>query len=228
VIELKTETGSHRADQLPYYLRLAAAAHPECRLDLTYITGPLTKPAPAVLEGQQYSHLTWDRVVPLVKEAWARDGRPEVSAYVEMVATLVSNLSRLRPSEQRQMVVGEQIEGPSGVVSDRLAVASVDGAAETTGDPSTTEPTLLLKLARATVADGRQRGVGAQNPENLEELRDQAVAEIGNLSPDDVTRFVLPWLWHAGRTGGRALTPEGEEFGYELRFSKYQTVQVTP
>jgi hypothetical protein len=50
IIELKTETGSHRADQLPYYLRLAAAAHPDCNLDLTYITGPLTKPAPALLE----------------------------------------------------------------------------------------------------------------------------------------------------------------------------------
>lgn len=40
VIELRTEAGSHRADQLPYYLRLAAAAHPGCDVDLTYITGP--------------------------------------------------------------------------------------------------------------------------------------------------------------------------------------------
>ena len=52
IIELKTEASSHRADQLPYYLRLGAAAHPDCSLDLTYVTGPLTKPAPALLEGQ--------------------------------------------------------------------------------------------------------------------------------------------------------------------------------
>ena len=42
------------------------------------------------------------------------------------------------------------------------------------------------------------------------------------------TRFVLPWLWEAGSTGGKALTPEGEEFGYELRFSRYKTLQVKP
>src|SRR4051794_11065232 len=107
VIELKTEAGSHRADQLPYYLRLSAAAHPGRRLDLTYITGPLTKPAPAVLEGQRYSHLTWEQIVPLIEEAWGHDARPEVAAYVDMVATLVSNLSHLKPSAQRELVLGE-------------------------------------------------------------------------------------------------------------------------
>jgi hypothetical protein len=84
----------------------------------------------------------------------------------------------------------------------------------------------LLDLARATAADGCQRGVGAQNPEALELLRDFALTEIGSLSPDDATRFVLPWLWHRGHTGGRALTPEGDEFGLELRFSRYKRIQV--
>ena len=59
IIELKTEAGSHRDDQLPYYLLLAAAAHPGCRVDLTYITGPLSKPPPEISEGQRYCHLTW-------------------------------------------------------------------------------------------------------------------------------------------------------------------------
>jgi hypothetical protein len=39
-------------------------------------------------------------------------------------------------------------------------------------------------------------------------------------------RLVLPWLWDGTRTDDRALTPEGEEFGYELRFSRYKMVQV--
>jgi hypothetical protein len=39
---------------------------------------------------------------------------------------------------------------------------------------------------------------------------------------------VRPWLWKAGQTGGGALTPEGDEFGYELRFSRYQQMQVQP
>lgn len=94
-------------------------------------------------------------------------------------------------------------------------------------DLPTTEPPVLLDLARATAADGRQRGIGAQNPEALEALRDQTLAEIGSLPPDDATRFVLPWLWQGSRTDGRALTPEGEEFGLELRFSRYKKIQVT-
>ena len=48
------------------------------------------------------------------------------------------------------------------------------------------------------------------------------------LPDDDATRLVMPWLWKADSTTGRALTPEGEEFGYELRFSRYKTVQIKP
>jgi hypothetical protein len=51
---------------------------------------------------------------------------------------------------------------------------------------------------------------------------------ISTLPADDSTRYVLPWLWNGDRTTGKALTPEGEEFGYELRFSRYKTVQVKP
>jgi hypothetical protein len=219
VIELKTEAGSHRTDQLPYYLRLAAAAHPNCNLDLTYITGPLTKPAPALVKGQRYSHLTWQEVLPLVDSAWGDDQRPEVAAYVDMVATVVSNLSMLKQTEQRQMVLGLPRAEPTA--------ATDEGAiSERTTDLSTTEPPVLVDLARATAADGHQRGIGAQNPEALEALRDRTLAAISSLPPDDATRFVLPWLWQGSRTDGRALTPEGEEFGLELRFSRYKKIQV--
>ena len=106
-------------------------------------------------------------------------------------------------------------------------IATAEGVvSERTTDTSTAEPPGLLDLGRATAADGRQRGIGAENPEALEALRDQALAEIGSLPPDDATRFVLPWLWQGGRTDGRALTPEGEEFGLELRFSRYMKIQV--
>jgi hypothetical protein len=165
--------------------------------------------------------------VPLVKEAWGQDGRPEVAAYVKMVATIVSNLGQLRPSVQRSRVIGEHARGQETVASGAVANASMDNVVTPTADASTlTEHSILLDLARATAADGRQRGIGAQDPEDLEELRDQAVSQIGGLPSGDDTRFVLPWLWHAGRTGGRALTPEGQEFGYELRFSRYKAVQV--
>jgi len=185
IIELKTEAGSHRADQLPYYLRLAAAAHPESNLDLTYITGPLTKPALALLKGQRYSHLTWQEVLPLVDRAWGDDQRAEVQAYVEMVTTVVSNLSLLKPTEQRQVVLGSPRAEP-------IHVTGEGRISERTTGLSTTEPPVLLDLARATAADGRQRGIGAQNPESLEALRDRALAEIGSLPRDDAIRFVLP------------------------------------
>lgn len=87
---------------------------------------------------------------------------------------------------------------------------------------------VLLSLARSTAADGRRRGLGATDPTDLEVLRDTARKRICQLPADDSTRFVLPWLWKDGRTDGRALTPEGEEFGYELRFSRYKRMQVQP
>lgn len=101
----------------------------------------------------------------------------------------------------------------------------------TTAHPPMRERTAtddLLSLARSTAADGRQRAVGATSPTELEALRDTARARIDQLPSDDATRFVLPWLWRANRTDGRALTSEGEEFGYELRFSRYKKVQVRP
>ena len=229
VIELKTEAGSHRADQLPYYLRLAAAAHPECSLDLTYITGRLTKPAPALLEGQRYSHLSWDQVLPLIEEAWRSDTRAEVLAYVDMVEIVVNNLGRLKPSAQRADVLGLLIDESRSVSAEEPATEStIDQPADRESDigPSVNSSG-LLDLARATATDGRQRAVGAQDPEELEALRDQAMAEIGSLTPDDATRFVLPWLWDVTRSGGPAVTEEGTEFGFELRFSRYEKLQVT-
>ena len=57
-------------------------------------------------------------------------------------------------------------------------------------------------------------------------LRDEARAAIGTLPADDSTRYVMPWVWDASTSGGRALTPEGAEFGYELRFSRYKKLQI--
>lgn len=229
IIELKTEAGSHRADQLPYYLTLAAAAHAQCSLDLTYITGPLEKPAPVLQEGQRYCHLTWDEVLPLVTRTWSQDPRPEVGTYVEMVRTVVGNLSRLKPAAQRAAVIGGGAEAAAAEPGTAPPSVTVEAtSASGPGDVTTTQPSSLVDLARATATDGRQRALGVASPEELEALRDRALAEIDQLAAEDPTRFVLPWLWHSARTGGRALTPEGREFGYELRLSRYKTIQVRP
>jgi len=227
MIELKTEAGSHRPDQLSYYLQLAAAAHPSCSLDLTYITGPLKKPAPELVAGQRYSHLTWGQVLPLVEEVWGRSTRPEVADYVQIITALVNNLGTLRPSQQRDIVIGGSLAPAIDLEAgfEGEDVLTVRSGADFNARPN---PVDLLQLARETAIDGRQRGVGACDPEELEALRDQARAAIMSLAAEDVTRFVLPWLWQSDRTDGRALTAEGEEFGYELRFSRYKSMQVRP
>jgi hypothetical protein len=233
VIELKADRGSHREDQLPYYLRLAAAAHLGCRVDLTYVTGSLSKPAPSLSDGQRYSHLHLVQVLPLVESVWGSDHRDEVIAYVDAVRTVIENLTRLRPSEQRDALLGQQRQGSPTSPAEELAVPAEsqgDSAFRTRGAAAAQLPTAdgLVAFARATAVDGRQRGVGATSPTDLEILRDTARTGIGALPVDDATRCVLPWLWKAESTTGSALTPEGEEFGYELRFSRYKTIQVKP
>jgi hypothetical protein len=234
IIELKTEVGSHRDDQLPYYLLLAATAHPGCQIDLTYITGTLTKPPPEINAGQRYSHLTWAEVLPLIETVWGADPRPGVTAYVELVRTVIENLATLSPSKQREAVLqraptseaqSDASESPSEP-PEAEAETSVSVPREAPGGDSATED--LLGLARATATDGRQRGLGATSPTELENLREAARDLIDALPAEDLTRFVLPWLWRAGRTDGGALTVEGQEFGYELRFSRYRTMQVKP
>lgn len=229
IIELKTEAGSHRDDQLPYYLRLSAAAHPDCQIDLTYITGPLSKPDPALARGQRYSHLTWDQVLPLIEATWGADKRPEVAAYVAMTRTVITNLGVLRPSEQRGRVLDPAVESPAESASAHVGAspASADSGLDAEAILSTASAQVdLVELARLTAADGRQRAVGATDPTQLETLRDAARAAIDVQPANDVTRFVLPWLWKREGTGGQALTAEGGEFGYELRFSRYKQMQV--
>jgi hypothetical protein len=165
VIELKTEAASHRSDQLPYYLLLATAAHPRCSLDLTYITGPLAKPPPALLSGQRYSHLTWEWVLPLIEEAWGADDQPQVRAYVAMVGTVIENLSSLRPAEQRMRVLGHPLElsptmyPPETGVDAAAAVVTPALDSDESGNRRATDGP-LLDIARSTAADGRQRGRG--------------------------------------------------------------------
>jgi hypothetical protein len=234
IIELKTEAGSHRDEQLPYYLQLAAAAHPGCRVDLTYITGPLSKSPPEVSEGQRYAHLTWAQVLPLVDAVWGADPRPDVIAYFDAVRTVIENLTILRPSEQREEVLrqvptsGERLTSRQVPMEPAGATAEVLVSAPHAGPRGTPAADDLLGLARATADDDQQRGIGATSPTQLETLRDAVRELIAALPAEDHTRFVLPWLWRAGRTDGKALTPEGQEFGYELRLSRYKTIQIKP
>jgi hypothetical protein len=78
--------------------------------------------------------------------------------------------------------------------------------------------------------DGQQRAgeVAMTDPEDLEllriELRDRL--RMGpNVDGTEVTH-VMPWLWRAETSGGRALTELGATTGYELRLSRNITEQT--
>jgi hypothetical protein len=91
MVELKTEARSHRPDQLPHYVDLGAHHHPHAAIDLTYLTGPLDKPAPKVLAGQRHHHIGWADVLPLIEEVWVDDETP-AGAYVEAARELIASL----------------------------------------------------------------------------------------------------------------------------------------
>lgn len=123
--------------------------------------------------GQRYSHLTWSQVLPLVEAVWGSDHRSEVIAYVDTVRTVIENLAILRPAEQRAAVLGTRAasrpQRPSAEAASEPVGAQpeglVSGAPE--GAHAAPAPDDLLGLARATAADGRQRGVGATSPTEL-------------------------------------------------------------
>ena len=70
MIELKTEPGSHRRGQLHGYFELGRHYNPDKSLDLTYLTGPLTKPPPGLGEAMRYAHVEWSQALPLVQGVW--------------------------------------------------------------------------------------------------------------------------------------------------------------
>lgn len=204
MIELKTEAGSHRPGQLPHYLDLASHHHPDAAVDLTYLTGPLERPAPALSERQRYHHVTWEEVIPLVEEVWADDD-PGAVAYVAAARELVGSLGT--PWTRWRV----------GWLSDLEQVHENSG-------PSTPADE-LWDLIVATSEDGKQRASLSVSGELLEDLRDRAREMISATTADSATRRVLPWIWSAQTSGGRALTADGERMGAELRLSRYAKPQ---
>jgi hypothetical protein len=200
LIELKTERGSHRSTQLPYYFELGSHHYPGLPVDITYLTGPLEKPAPTTVPGQRYAHLTWDAVLPLVRRIWGGEEAREVVRYVQVLDQVIDGLPH--PWSHWR--------------------AAAFAAAPEPALPTENE---LMDLIRATAADGQQRALDA-HPGSLEDLlalRLTARELIQETSADSGLRHVLPWLWSGqDQSMGQPLTPAGAEHGYELRFSRYR------
>ncbi len=202
MIELKTEARSHRPDQLPHYLDLGAHHYLHAAIDLTYLTGPLDKPAPEVRARQRYHHIVWTDVLPLIEEVWG-DDEPAAVAYVKAARELISSLA----TPLTEWHAGWMTEAARAVEVSDPAVARDD----------------LWELISATAADGEQRAAaaGVESGEGLEDLRERA-RELIVAAPDgSVTKHVLPWIWSRQTSGGQPLTLEGLQLGAELRLSLY-------
>jgi hypothetical protein len=82
---------------------------------------------------------------------------------------------------------------------------------------------LAAEVALKTAADGVQRALECP-VESLEALQDLRL-KVGQMLAGEPTgspaRRVKPWLWSAATSGGRPLTTNGAETGYELRVSRY-------
>jgi hypothetical protein len=199
IIELKTERGSHRATQLPHYLDLASHHFPGRAIDVTYLTGPLIKPAPRLRERQRYVHLTWDTVLPLYEMAWGRTEDPRVRRYLEV---LEDALTALGTPWQEWRTTLTETPAPALTAPDPLDAA--------------------LRLVDATASDHAQRALDhpAQGAQELHDLRLEARDRIRAEPAGSPRRHVLPWVWSLESTGV-PLTSSGREHGLELRFSYY-------
>lgn len=208
LIELKTEGASHRRAQIPSYLELARHHYPDLRIDLTYLTPPMTVDAPALPPGTRFSHVAWEQAQELIAASWPTGDDSQRSA-VEMLLAAVASIGSSWP-EWRTEQLGEAqgadeptVEVPRGDTSDDLTEA--------------------LALAEATARDGVQRALdrAAKDLDSLQGLRLAVPQAICGSPGGSSLRHVMPWLWHGPTSGGGAITTAGADSDYELRFSRY-------
>jgi hypothetical protein len=211
MVELKTERASHRPTQLPLYFELAAHHYPRARIDLTYLTPTMALAPPPTAAGMRFAQLDWTQVAPLVAQLWGDSDPAERAAADMMLAALASIGDSWANWRANQLTTaGRATPDPA--------------AAEPAADPADLLQAALA-VAACTAADGHQRVVDdpAANLEALQQLRLAVRQAICSTPADAPLRRVLPWLWSAATSSGRALTPSGEVSGYELRLSRYRT-----
>ena len=201
IVELKTERGSHRDAQLPTYAGTARHHHPDLRIDVTYLTGPMPTYSPELEDGVGYAHLTWEDVLPLLEQVWG--GGSEVQrASVRRLEEVVDALGTPWASWRGQRIGGAVATPPADPVTDAVA------------------------LARLTANDREQRALDfiAGSLEELRQVGRDVLEALARID-DRTVAHVRPWLWNAATTDGRPLSAAGQEVGYELRVSRYQKPQ---
>lgn len=203
LIELKTERRSHRKGQIAHYVDLARHHHSGRPIDFLYLTPAMTVAGPVdIPDGVVYANESWADTAPLITEMWEASEVGWERTVADRLIWWIDEVEAARPLPVRELAAPPTV--------DHLE----DG----------------LKLAALTQSDGVQRGLDTPelSPEELEELRLQlrdALLSAPTVRGLEVTQ-VRPWLWRAETSGGVGLTTGGEQTGYELRVSKYQSRQA--
>lgn len=203
LVELKTERGSHRSDQVTSYLGLARHHHPKLDVDLTYVTGPGLKADLEPPASARYAHVTWADVIPLIESTWTQPTE-EQRLLIDQLLAVLGDLD----TPWRQWRADQLSVPPDPDYDER--------------DPEQE----ALELARLTAADRGPRALEfeATDLDQLKELR----ADVAAMIRDDggsALQHVRPWLWSAATTDGAPLTEAGATVGFELRFSWYKSAK---
>ena len=223
LIELKSERGSHRADQIPSYFRLAHHHFPSAAVDLLYLTPAMDAPYDPMAPWARYAHTTWDEVADLIREVWPVGtdvGQQDViDGLLDGIATL-----DLAPVEWRARLMGGSVEG----VAQPAAPAPVPVTDEPVRPAAGTHSGLAAALdealaaAELTAVDGKQRAIeyAAPSYEALLELRLLVRDALAATPPGSPLRHVEVWRWRP-ESWGQPLTAAGREHGVELRLSRH-------
>jgi hypothetical protein len=212
LVELKTARTSHRTAQIPYYLELAAHWHRDDNVDLLYLTPSMPLVAPTVMSPlQRFRHLTWAEVAPLVEATWSHADVPAEREMASYLVDLIDEIETTGPAPPAPATTPTVEPGAPAASLPPAPAGDLDRA---------------LQLAAQTEADGVQRALesDAGDPAELDALRiEMRERLLGGPTVGGVeVRHVLPWLWRAATSGGRAITGSGRDTGYELRLSRYE------
>jgi hypothetical protein len=200
IVELKTEPGSHRHDQIPGYFALAAHHYPGAAIEITYLTAAKAYAYDAPRSTDRYSHLRWSEIVDDVRSVWGDSGNVSQQTVVGELDALVDDL--VRPAKDWRERLGYH-SPPLPLEQDSLAQA--------------------LCLSDDTADDGVQRAIETeiQDLDELLQLRAEVRAELAASPPGSPRRRVMPWIWRWESTGPPR-TENGAATGYEIRLSRYE------
>lgn len=222
LIELKSERGSHRPDQVPSYFRLAHHHFPSAAVDLLYLTPAMDAPYDPAARWARYAHTTWGEVAGLIRSVWPGGTEVGQQAVIDSLLDGIATLG-LTPAEWRVQLTGlapasaspsavptpaQSSEGPFGSMLAKSALAdAVDDA---------------LAAAELTAVDGKQRGIEYAAPgyDALLELRLLVRDALAATPPRSPLRHVEVWRWRF-ESSGEPLTTTGREHGVELRLSRH-------